>query len=216
MPFYGKRSAQKLVLPSDVTLRVLFTDEVKSLGFNLTSTLDWGTHLTISIRAAYRCLAQLRQFFRQFLPQKRFIWLRKQIVQSLVLSRVQWFIGFLFPLSNRSIAVIKKFIKASAAAVLSKYVCSKDVHSIRWQMPNEWAFIHALQIIYRQRSIDLQLYSRSRRKCFLRMPSMNFHGTMLDSVVRGFNKLPETLRTELNTTNFIHLLNNHFIQLSNL
>ena len=134
----------------------------------LNSVFSWEGHLRNAVACAYKNLAQLKQFFRQFIPQKSCQNLRNQLVQSLVISKLQWCIGLMFPLQCNMISLIKRLLRVAASAILFRHACSDCLIKIGWLLPQKWCFLNAFAVIIRQRSHDLLLYSSSRKKCLLK------------------------------------------------
>ena len=134
-------------------------------------------------------------------------------MHALVLSKVEWFIGFLFPLNTRSIATVKKLLKSSAAAVYLRYVSSKDILNIGRLLPYEWTLLNTFKIFMRQCRGELQLYSTHRKNNLLNRPSIEFCGSMLDHVTKEFNTFPEDLRLKFSDKDFILHLRNYLLSL---
>ena len=125
LPIHGKRSAHKLMTPKETHIQQYIITEAKNLGIIMSSTMSWTKQIEICTNSCYKMIYVVRQFFKQFFPRNKYVKLKLQIVNSLILSKFTWFLSMMYPMNERDVKIIKHLLKRACSTVLGRYCGTK-------------------------------------------------------------------------------------------
>lgn len=130
MVFTTKRSVHRNINyefhpNNDTTLKR--TDCSKILGVHFQQQLKWDNHISELIKTCYSTIAILRKIKNMVRNH-----LRRRLVESLVLSRLDYCNTVVDPLTKDQQNRLQRVLKAAAALVLNRYCSSKEILSIGW------------------------------------------------------------------------------------
>ena len=103
------------------------TDSNKILGVTFQQQLNWDNHISELTKSSYSIIAVLRKIKRIASS-----YLRKQLCESLVMSRIDYCITVFDPLTTNQQKRLQKIQNSAPALVRNRYSSTRDVLSIGW------------------------------------------------------------------------------------
>ena len=174
----------------------------KILGVHMDEHLTWADHITALLTSCYAALAVLRKLCN-LVPYH----VRKQLVESLVLSKLDYGCVVCYPLPDYQMKRLKRVQTTCASYVLGRYAVLEDLQKLNWLPIIERRDLALLKITRKALYDDtwpeylrlkfhtVSAYNlRSLETPKLAIPAES--GIFQDSAARLFNILPDKPRHE--------------------
>ncbi len=177
----------------------------KLLGVHFNEHLKWDNHIRHITSACYATLQILRK-----LKHLASYYLRKQLAETLILSKLDYADGVFYPLPQFLSRRLQKVQFATASFVLGRYVKDqKDILEVGWLPVNERRDLNILKSSFKAMYFPEwpEYLKLERQTCVRELRSTNAvrlvvpkeTGTFQHSAAKLFNSLPENIR---NCTNY--------------
>ena len=176
----------------------------KILGVHMDEHLTWADHMTALLSSCYAALAVLRKL-RNLAPYHA----RKQFVESLVMSKLDYGCVVFYPLREYQMKRLQRVQSTCAGYVLGRYAVLEDLQKLNWLQVIKRRDLALLKITHKALYDDVwpdylrlkfhtvSAYNlRSLEALKLAIPTES--GTFQDSAARLFNTLPDRLRQDYN------------------
>ena len=183
----------------------------KILGVHMDEHLTWADHMTALLSSSYAALAVLRKL-RNLAPYHA----RKQFVESLVMSKLDFGCVVFYPLPEYQMKRLQRVQSTCAGYVLGRYAVLEDLQKLNWLQVIKRRDLALLKIAHKALYDDVwpdylrlkfhtvSAYNlRSLEALKLAIPTES--GTFQDSAARLFNTLPDRLRQEPDYNKFVRL-----------
>ena len=183
----------------------------KILGVHMDEHLTWADHMTALLSSCYAALAVLRKL-RNLAPYHA----RKQFVESLVMSKLDYGCVVFYPLPQYQMKRLQRVQSTCAGYVLERYAVLEDLQKLNWLQVIKRRDLALLKITHKALYDDVwpdylrlkfhtvSAYNlRSLEALKLAIPTES--GTFQDSAARLFNTLPDRLRQEPDYNKFVRL-----------
>ena len=174
----------------------------KILGVHMDEHLTWSDHTTALLTSCYAALAVLRKL-RNLAPYH----VRKQLVESLVLSKLDYGCVVFYPLPDYQMKRLQRVQTTCASHIVGRYAVLEDLQKLNWLPILERRDLAMLKVTHKALYDDtwpeclrlkfhtVSAYNlRSLEAPELAIPAES--GTFQDSAARLFNVLPDKLRHE--------------------
>ena len=191
----------------------------KLLGVYFQQHLKWNQHITFVTSACYSTLSTLRKI-KHFADFK----LRKHLVESLILSKIDYNDVVFHPLPLYLIKRLQRVQKAAAGFVVQRYATVADVIKLGWLPIQERRDCHVLKTAYKAlhdpywpQYISLEVVKpvrslRSSDTTKLTIP--NCEGTFQHAAAKLFNELPSDLKVCPTLSNFNNKIRSRFMDIA--
>ena len=183
----------------------------KILGVHMDEHLTWADHMTALLSSCYAALAVLRKL-RNLVPYHA----RKQFVESLVMSKLDYGCVVFYPLPEYQMKRLQRVQSTCAGYVLGRHAVLEDLQKLNWLQVIKRRDLALLKITHKALYDDVwpdylrlkfhtvSAYNlRSLEALKLAIPTES--GTFQDSAARLFNTLPDRLRQEPDYNKFVRL-----------
>ena len=190
----------------------------KILGVHMDEHLTWSDHITALLTSCYAALAVLRKL-RNLAPYH----VRKQLVESLVLSKLDYGCVVFYPLPDYQMKRLQRVQTTCASYVVGRYAVLEDLQKFNWLPIIERRDLAMLKVTHKALYDDtwpeylrlkfrtVSAYNlRSLEAPKLAIPAES--GTFQDSAARLFNVLPDKLRHETDYDKFVKFVKNFLRQ----
>ena len=183
----------------------------KILGIHTDEHLTWADHVTALLSSCYAALAVLKKL-RNLAPYR----IRKQLLESLVMSKLEYRCVVFHPLSDYLMKRLQRVETTYAVYVLGRYAVLEDLQKLNWLPIIERRDLVLLKMTHKALydvawpdHLRLKLHTvstynlRSLEAPKWAIPTES--GTFQDSAPRLFNTLPDELKQESNYDKFVRL-----------
>ena len=190
-------------------------DNYKLLGVHINHTLTWDKHVSETLSKGYGILAVLRKL-KNMAP----FHLRKQLAESLVLSKIDYCDIVYNPITQKQTKKLQKLQCATASFVTGNYAKEETIVKLGWlpvlerrEFSHIKATFRALHSKHWPENLKLKQYTpmrnlRSSTNYQLEVPK---HGTFAYNAAKTFNVLPSELRNQMNSIDFLNRAKCHFL-----
>ena len=183
---------------SDSTLE--YVNVSKLLGVNFHQHLNWDKHVKATCKSCYGTIQRIRKHknFAGYI-------LRKHVVESLVLSKLDYCDTVYYPLPEFQLKRLQRVQLVAASFVLNRYVNDiNDIVKIGWLPVRQRRDFHVLKLVHQALyspswpsyvPLDTVKHLRSLRSgAATRLTIPMERGTFQDSAAKLFNVLPANIR----------------------
>lgn len=184
----------------------------KLLGIHFDAHLTWDTQLNLLLKSAYFKLAILRKL-KHSAPQ----YLRKQLAETLVLSRLDYCNVIYSNVPEYKLNRINKVLKCAASFVTLQYCTTRDIFNLKWLPARERINLNQLKLAHKSlyemgfpaylKGLELNMKKRKLRNSNrngLEFKIITSDKTFIGQCSRQLNNLPESLRTEVVYRKFVY------------
>ena len=192
---------------------------IKILGVNFNEHLTWQDHIKCVLQNGFATLKTLKQFKRTADMN-----LKKSLVQSLVLSKIQYCNVVYSHAPDYLICRLQKLQRAAASFVLSRYSNDVDILNLKWLPVKESLSLSIVKLAHKSLYDNsfpnyMKLHFKPSPQKILRNGSTksneivtnNMEGTFPYNASKNFNDLPSTVRKIDDYTKFSILSKKYFI-----
>ncbi len=182
-------------------------EKPRLLGVYLDKHLDWSNHLKELSSSCYGKLSILKKL-KHFTTLK----LRKQLAESLVLTKIDFNDYVYSPLSVTLINKLQRLQKVAASFVLGRYASSADILKLNWLPIVERREFNCMKMTFKAihnenwpsiNRIEIKKTNRTLRNSNeLKLSASMIKDTFQDTAGKLFNKLPTEIREQKSLTSF--------------
>ena len=182
-------------------------EKPRLLGVHLDKHLDWSNHLKELSSSCYGKLSVLKKL-KHFTTLK----LRKQLAESLVLTKVDFNDYVYSPLTITQLNKLQRLQKAAASFVLGRYASSTDILKLNWLPIVKRREFNCMKMTFKAihnenwpsvNRIDIKKTNRTLRNSNeLKLSTSMIRDTFQDIASKLFNKLPKAIREQKSLTSF--------------
>jgi len=179
----------------------------KFLGVWIQENLKWTKHVTKTVSSCFAALSVIKKI-RNMVPKA----LKKQLVEALVLSKVDYNDIVVYPLPQYLETKLQRVQKSAASFVNNRYAKMADVIGLGWLPVKERTEMHLLRTTHRALydthwpsylTLQRRQIAMNLRSCATPQLVVPFEtGTFQDSASRLFNSLPNNIKLETNAKTF--------------
>ncbi len=185
-----------------------------SFGVHLDKNLDWTSHLQKLLSSCYGKIAVLRKL-KNFTTLR----LRKQLIESLIFSKIDFNDYVYSPLTNVQLNSLQRLQKVAASFVLGRYCSRDDIVKLNWLPIKERREFNYLKLTHKAihtdnwpdiNKLEIKTTGRALRKSDeIKLQTSLINGTFQDEASKYFNQLPTEIRNAKNLSAFCSALRNH-------
>ncbi|XP_057296305.1 uncharacterized protein LOC130625270 [Hydractinia symbiolongicarpus] len=221
MLFSGSRMSQTHKLDDDthVTFNIKHCGKLiervasyKLLGVHFDEHLAWDTHLKQLLKSTYCKLSVLRKL-KHSAPQ----YLRKQLVETLLLSRLDYCNVVFSNAPDYKLNRINKVLRCAAAFVTAHYCTTADILNLKWLPSKERINLNMLKLAHKSlhetefptylKGLEMKKTERTTRsseRCVSEFKVNASDKTFIGRSGRQLNDLPTSLRKEVVYKKFVY------------
>ena len=206
-----KEKSVSLLLGND---NLVLDENPRLLGVHLDKNLDWTSHLQKLLSSCYGKIAVLRKL-KNFTTSK----LRKQLIESLIFSKIDFNDYVYSPLTNVQLNSLQRLQKVAASFVLGRYCSRDDIVKLNWLPIKERREFNHLKLTHKAiysdnwpdiNKLEIKTTGRALRNSDeIKLQTSLINGTFQDEASKYFNQLPTEIRNADNLSAFCSALRKH-------